>query len=220
MLVQNFGNFYVSRRSFFRILLLEIEKRPLLQSGEKKPAFTWTLTLFEICKFLTGTGATTRSFEGRGSEGRTKARSGRFWSFRVKQMYVDLGNEGKKAVTNTPSSWAPARRSSQFGVINIRSGYSIEHDSYIRPQTVKLIIPKEENLECLIYFKTQPGPVAKNATLELPAGNWTRDLANLVGCSGHWATKAVAESMGTSSVFYKVWSITDWPDGSVVKKQI
>ena len=28
---------------------------------------------------------------------------------------------------------------------------------------------KEENLECVDIIKTQPGPVAKNATLGLPA---------------------------------------------------
>ena len=35
------------------------------------------------------------------------------------------------------------------------------------------------------YFKTQPGPVAKNATLGHPAGNRTRDLTNLVQCSAN-----------------------------------
>ena len=49
--------------------------------------------------------------------------------------------------------------------------------------TVKLIILKEDNLNCLDIFKTQPGPVVKNATLGHPAGNRTRDLANLVRCS-------------------------------------
>ena len=44
---------------------------------------------------------------------------------------------------------------------------------------------KEGNLECVNIVKTQPGPVAKNATLGLPAGNRTRDLANLVRCSAN-----------------------------------
>ena len=64
----------------------------------------------------------------------------------------------------------------------------IEHHSiYTRPLTVKLIILKEENLECLVKtldptLKTQPGTVAKYAALGNPAGNRTRDLANLVQC--------------------------------------
>ena len=41
-----------------------------------------------------------------------------------------------------------------------------------------------------ISYKTQPGPVAKNATLGHPAGNRTRDLANLVRYSANWATEA------------------------------
>ena len=45
---------------------------------------------------------------------------------------------------------------------------------------VRLVILKEENLECLDIFKTQPGHVAKNATSGHQAGNRTHDLANLV----------------------------------------
>ena len=56
------------------------------------------------------------------------------------------------------------------------------------------------NLECLDIFKTQPGPVAKNAISDHPAGNRTCDLANLVRYSANWATKAVAKNMATSSV--------------------
>ena len=39
---------------------------------------------------------------------------------------------------------------------------------------------KEESLECLDILKTQPEPVANNATLGHPARNRTRDLANLL----------------------------------------
>ena len=34
-------------------------------------------------------------------------------------------------------------------------------------------------------FKTRPGPVANNTTLDLAAGNRTHDLANLVRCSAN-----------------------------------
>ena len=37
-----------------------------------------------------------------------------------------------------------------------------------------------------IYFKTQPGPVAKNATRSLLAGNWTHDPGSLDQCSTDW----------------------------------
>ena len=56
----------------------------------------------------------------------------------------------------------------------------------------------------ITIFITQPALVAKNATLGHPAGNRTRDLASLVRCSVNWATKVVAKSMATSSVFDKV----------------
>ena len=45
---------------------------------------------------------------------------------------------------------------------------------------------RKEIFECLNYFETQPGPVAKNATLGHPAGNRTRDPANLVRYSANW----------------------------------
>ena len=51
--------------------------------------------------------------------------------------------------------------------------------------TCKLISLMKENFECLNDFKTQPGPVAKSATFGYPAGNRTRDLANLVHCSAN-----------------------------------
>ena len=59
---------------------------------------------------------------------------------------------------------------------------------------------KEENLECQDISKTQPGPAAKNATLGHPAGNRTRDLANLVRRTANLATEAIAASIATSSV--------------------
>ena len=51
------------------------------------------------------------------------------------------------------------------------------------------------------YFKIQPGPVAKNAIARPPAGNWIRDLGSLDQSSTNWATKAVAVSLGASSVY-------------------
>ena len=60
------------------------------------------------------------------------------------------------------------------------------------------------------YFKTQSGPVAKNAALGHPAGNRTRDLTSLVQCSASWATEAVAKSMATSSVFIVVIMPMKW----------
>ena len=50
------------------------------------------------------------------------------------------------------------------------------------------------------HFKTQPGPVAKNATPRLPAGNWTLDTGSLDQRSTDWPTEAVAVSLGAGSV--------------------
>ena len=47
---------------------------------------------------------------------------------------------------------------------------------YTWQPTVKLIILKEENFKCPDIFNTQPGPVAKNATLGHPAGSQTHNL--------------------------------------------
>ena len=51
----------------------------------------------------------------------------------------------------------------------------------------------------MLYFKIQPGPVAKNAPLRPPAANRIRDSVNLVQCSAIWATKARGKSFVTSS---------------------
>ena len=46
-----------------------------------------------------------------------------------------------------------------------------------------------------LYFKTQPGPVAKNANLAPTAGNRIRDAVNLVQHTVNWATKGIAKSL-------------------------
>ena len=51
-----------------------------------------------------------------------------------------------------------------------------------------------------LHFKTQPGPVAKNATPSPPAGNLTREPRSLDQRSTNWATETVAVSLGVSSV--------------------
>ena len=48
-----------------------------------------------------------------------------------------------------------------------------------------MFILNEKNLDCIDIFKTQPGSVAKNATLGHPAGSRTRDLKNLLQCSAN-----------------------------------
>ena len=55
------------------------------------------------------------------------------------------------------------------------------------------MIVKEDNLECLDIFKTQPGPVVKNETLGHPAWNYAYNLTNVVWGSANWAMGAVAE---------------------------
>ena len=56
-----------------------------------------------------------------------------------------------------------------------------------------------------MHFTTQPRPVAKNATQKSPAGNRTRILWIFIDQrSTDWATEAVAESMGASSVYVQV----------------
>ena len=52
-----------------------------------------------------------------------------------------------------------------------------------------------------IHFKTQPAPVAKNATPRPPAGNQTSDPGSLDQRSTDWATETVAVSLGMSSVY-------------------
>lgn len=65
----------------------------------------------------------------------------------------------------------------------------------------------EENLEYLdiLRVKTQPAPIARNATLSHSAGNRTHDRSNLARGSANWATEAFAESRITSSVFTGRW---------------
>ena len=58
------------------------------------------------------------------------------------------------------------------------------------------------------FFKTQPGPVAKNATARPPAGDWTRDPGSLDQRSTDWATEAVAVSLGASSVNIHIYTHT------------
>ena len=50
---------------------------------------------------------------------------------------------------------------------------------YTRCQQIDVL--KQGKFECQkdIRFKTQPGPIAKNATRRPPAGNWSRDPGSL-----------------------------------------
>ena len=83
-------------------------------------------------------------------------------------------------------------------------------NSLVRPISNIYRSDTEENIECPDIFKSQPGPVAKNATLGHPAGNRTRDRANLMWCSVNWATKAFAKNMAASSVFIIVVMPIRW----------
>lgn len=63
-------------------------------------------------------------------------------------------------------------------------------------------------------YRTQPGPAVKNGTPSAPAGDQTRDPANLVRRSAMWATKALARlythlvilSMNVILLFLDFWN--------------
>ena len=64
-----------------------------------------------------------------------------------------------------------------------------------------------------IHFKTQKGPVAKNATPRPPAGNWTRDPGSLDQRSTDWATEDVA----ANSVYIYIYIYVRSNAGEVYK---
>ena len=101
----------------------------------------------------------------------------------------------------------------KFGVIAFKIYWVIwdSPQSYIINSSVRKIY---------INFKTQPEPVAKNATPRPPAGNRTHDPGSLDQRSTDWTTEAVAVSLCTSSLWrranarnvrllYPYWQYTD-----------
>ena len=58
------------------------------------------------------------------------------------------------------------------------------------------------NVIKIYIIRPKPGSVAKNAKFQgLPAGNWTRVLWITRPVLYHWATEAVANNLGASSVY-------------------
>lgn len=70
-------------------------------------------------------------------------------------------------------------------------------------------------------FKTQPGPIVKNATIEPSAENRTHKKANLVQCCANSAMKDIAESLATVFIMavmpvrWWVYSTNIWHSHSI-----